>query len=246
MPRLKINEVQTISNILLDLYSIDDVEELERSFITDIRTLVPYDQGSFQTLDQNSEEMLVSDTVFVNVKEELAYLFDNIKSENDYLKHLFYYKNSIVYVETDLLSDDVRKNTEFYKVFFEPQSLEYSAGIILIKDRNNLGVVSLFRSKDWGDFNEKEVFILDIFKSHLANMIKNCLSVSDKRIDLDDEMLTAREKEIMNLLVKGYTNEEIANMLYITVSTTKKHVYNIFNKYGVNSRMALIKTLHSK
>ena len=58
------------------------------------------------------------------------------------------------------------------------------------------------------------------------------------------ERLTTREKEILELIMKGYSNEEIAEKLFITVSTTKKHVYHIFSKYGVNNRMSLIKLLH--
>lgn len=246
MPYLKSNEIQTISDILLDLYSIKNLKELKKGFLASIKTLVPYDQSSFQTFELGDENMLVDDAVFADVDEGLRNLFDDINSEKDYLKNLFHSKASIVYVETDILSHHVRKNARFYKAFMEPQGLVYSAGIILIKDRNDLGVISLFRSEYWGDFNEKEVFILDLFKSHLANMVMDLISPRPDELPLDNEDLTAREKEIAQLLLKGYTNEEIANMLYITVSTTKKHVYHIFHKYGVNNRMALIKKLHCR
>lgn len=208
--------------------------------------LVPYDQSSFQTFALNNDNMIVDEAVFVDVDENMIPLFNDINSETDYLKNLFNHKNSIVYVETDILNQNVRKNAGFYKTFLKPQNLEYSCGIVLIKDRKNLGIVSLFRSEYWGDFDEKEVFILDILKSHLANMVINCMLAGEKPIHIDNELLTAREKEITELILKGYTNEEIADTLYITVSTTKKHVYNIFNKYGVNNRMSLIKTLHYK
>ena len=246
MPNIKSNEVKTISDILLDLYSIDDPKELKKNFLTDIKMLVPYDQSSFQTFALNNDNMIVDEAVFVDVDENMIPLFNDINSETDYLKNLFNHKNSIVYVETDILNQNVRKNAGFYKTFLKPQNLEYSCGIVLIKDRKNLGIVSLFRSEYWGDFDEKEVFILDILKSHLANMVINCMLAGEKPIHIDNELLTAREKEITELILKGYTNEEIADTLSITVSTTKKHVYNIFNKYGVNNRMSLIKTLHYK
>ncbi len=246
MTNLKSNEIQIISDILLDLYSIRNLRKLKECFLASIKTLVPYDQSSFQTLQLGNKDMLVNDAVFANVDEKMRYLFDDINSENDYLKNLFHYKSSIIYVETDILSHHVRKNAAFYKAFMEPQGLIYSAGIILIKDGNDLGVVSLFRGEYWGDFNEKEVFILDLLKSHLANMVMNRVLAKPELESVDNDKLTAREREITELILKGYTNEEIANMLYISISTTKKHVYNIFNKYGVNSRMALIKMLHSQ
>ncbi|MCU7378091.1 LuxR C-terminal-related transcriptional regulator [Clostridiales Family XIII bacterium ASD5510] len=70
------------------------------------------------------------------------------------------------------------------------------------------------------------------------------VSRQEERITRYSDRLTSREKEILELIVQGYSNEEIAEKLFITVSTTKKHVYNIFSKYDVNNRMSLIKLLH--
>ncbi len=52
--------------------------------------------------------------------------------------------------------------------------------------------------------------------------------------------LSAREQDIFNLIIQGLSNMEIANALYITESTVKFHVGNIFKKTGLNSRLALI------
>lgn len=48
--------------------------------------------------------------------------------------------------------------------------------------------------------------------------------------------LTKRESEISFLINKGCSNREIGELLYISEVTVKKHVYNIFNKCGVNRR----------
>jgi ATP/maltotriose-dependent transcriptional regulator MalT len=48
--------------------------------------------------------------------------------------------------------------------------------------------------------------------------------------------LTPRESEVHELLAQGLTNEQIANQLYISVSTTKVHVKHIYAKLGVRSR----------
>jgi two-component system, NarL family, response regulator LiaR len=51
-----------------------------------------------------------------------------------------------------------------------------------------------------------------------------------------DYDLTAREKEILKLMVDGLPNTEIANNLGVSPSTAKFHVSNILSKLGVTSR----------
>ncbi len=49
--------------------------------------------------------------------------------------------------------------------------------------------------------------------------------------------LSAREEEVCELLAQGRTNQEIATMLFISLSTTKVHVKHILEKLGVRSRV---------
>jgi DNA-binding NarL/FixJ family response regulator len=48
--------------------------------------------------------------------------------------------------------------------------------------------------------------------------------------------LSAREQEVCELLAEGRTNQEIATMLFISLSTTKVHVKHILEKLSVRSR----------
>ena len=48
--------------------------------------------------------------------------------------------------------------------------------------------------------------------------------------------LTAREQEVLALMVEGLTNPEIAERLYLSRSTVKVHVSNILGKLAVSSR----------
>jgi NarL family two-component system response regulator LiaR len=61
-----------------------------------------------------------------------------------------------------------------------------------------------------------------------------------RRSDLQDYDLTAREQEVLALMVEGLSNAEIAERLVITVSTVKFHVRGILGKLGVNSRSEAI------
>jgi DNA-binding NarL/FixJ family response regulator len=48
--------------------------------------------------------------------------------------------------------------------------------------------------------------------------------------------LSAREKQILGLVVMGYMNSEIASQLFVAESTVKSHLSSVFGKLGVRSR----------
>lgn len=50
------------------------------------------------------------------------------------------------------------------------------------------------------------------------------------------ELLSAREKEILHLLDKGFRYKEIADTLFISQETVRTHIRNIYLKLEVNSR----------
>jgi DNA-binding CsgD family transcriptional regulator/predicted lipid carrier protein YhbT len=61
-----------------------------------------------------------------------------------------------------------------------------------------------------------------------------------------DDQLTTREREIAGLILDGLTNVEIANELYVSEITVKKHVSSIYRKLAVKGRGQLIKLLVGK
>ncbi|HJT55856.1 MAG TPA: LuxR C-terminal-related transcriptional regulator, partial [Ktedonobacteraceae bacterium] len=59
------------------------------------------------------------------------------------------------------------------------------------------------------------------------------------------EPLTAREREVLRLLVQGLPNSAIAQELVITVGTVKRHVNSIYGKLAVNSRTQPVARAHA-
>ena len=48
--------------------------------------------------------------------------------------------------------------------------------------------------------------------------------------------LSKRESEVLELLTKGLSNQEIADQLFISLPTVKTHLSNIYDKLGVSRR----------
>ncbi len=51
--------------------------------------------------------------------------------------------------------------------------------------------------------------------------------------------ITSREKEIIELMLKGYNNQQIGKTLFISAKTVKNHIYSIYRKTQVQNRMQL-------
>ena len=60
------------------------------------------------------------------------------------------------------------------------------------------------------------------------------------KLQLQSLKLTTREFEILELIAEGCSNAEIASRLYLSVSTIKTHVSNLYQKLDVNSRFKAI------
>ncbi|MBI9046055.1 MAG: hypothetical protein JEZ06_16300 [Anaerolineaceae bacterium] len=54
------------------------------------------------------------------------------------------------------------------------------------------------------------------------------------------EPLSNRELEVLQLITEGHSNQEIADILYLSLHTVKGHARNIFSKLGVKNRLQAV------
>jgi DNA-binding CsgD family transcriptional regulator len=66
--------------------------------------------------------------------------------------------------------------------------------------------------------------------------VARLLAMLDQAERPDSLALTPREREVLNYIARGLSNEEIAAELVISFGTAKRHVHNIFEKLGVHNR----------
>lgn len=74
-----------------------------------------------------------------------------------------------------------------------------------------------------------------VLESQVASKIMNRFR-QPKQESAAHEQLTEREMEVLRLIAKGKSNQEVADELYIGIKTVKFHVTNILAKLGVEDR----------
>ena len=86
--------------------------------------------------------------------------------------------------------------------------------------------------------------------SHLNGLYKadsGDILFNGKSIYAKDYNLTSREAQILKLITEGYSNNEIANELFVSINTTKAHVASILQKLEVDDRLqAALKALKER
>lgn len=164
-----------------------------------------------------------------------------------------YSGKNIVYRETDIISDEMRVKTEYYQKVYKPNNWHYSLQMIMAKDKEFLGVVTLYRNIGKDDFSHDDVFLVDTLKDHLAYRLwqhkQNRMQFGEKlTVSAATEKfgLTRQEHNILHLLMEGKDNSFICEYLSISINTLKKHILNIYRKLGIRNRVQLFKKIREK
>ncbi len=110
----------------------------------------------------------------------------------------------------------------------------------ILKDADHKEFVRIIRSAFTGE---------SIASPFLANLTPRILLKLRDPSKLDAEIekkieerfsLTTREKEILGMLLKGKSNKEISDLMFVSTETVKTHLQNIYRKLGVRSRMEVL------
>lgn len=104
---------------------------------------------------------------------------------------------------------------------------------------------------DYSDRQPTPYFVLDTRGKkrldYLNKMIASFGIAQDKNAGENRmHLLSKRERDVIELLIKGHTNSEIAAELYLSEATVKKHVFHIFRKFQVNNRVGLMNQIRDR
>jgi len=110
----------------------------------------------------------------------------------------------------------------------------------LIRDALQAGAIGYLFKKIAADDLAKAIRAAKAGLSTYAPEVTKILIQSVQQPTAAFQSLTAREQEVLALIVKGMSNHEIATQLVISLSTAKTHVSKILSKLGLANRTEII------
>ena len=248
MRTLETNDWILLNSVIYKIYTMDNLNEMREQFLEQIKMLIDFDCADFHLASPDGSNRLTSPVLF-NLEKDMSTLYDEI----DYSRGILYSGKTLIYRETDIMTDEKRKETEYYKKVYQPNRWHYSLQMVLARNKEFVGVVTFYRTIGKDDFAYDDIFILDILKDHLAYRLYQHKKSGDLLGDkltitaaVEKYNITRREQTILKLLMEGRDNADICDVLTITENTLKKHILNIYRKLGINNRVSLFKMIKER
>jgi DNA-binding CsgD family transcriptional regulator len=225
-----------------------------------LRRLVPFDYsvifaycGDARPIDLYDDFPTAKRRIFVTKYQEGPYMLDPffLASKTDLEPGLYRLKD---------LAPDRFYQSEYFRSYYVQTGLsEEMCYFVALPDAVNV-VVSLMRADPTPAFNTREFNKLQSARPIVrAAVERNWLELnrrfSDGATDGDQgdlqqyidyafrnfgrSILTPRERDVVEYVLKGYSSEAIGNILEIATGTVRIHRKNIYAKLGINSQGAL-------
>lgn len=246
-----------ILDIMDDLINTSDVI-FQQQVLSSLDKYFGFNQANFWICDSEN-----------NLKNPIM-LNGNEKAMDDYLKNYYHmdflipqkvknllFKKRVIRI-TDILTPSTYEKSEFYNSFMKKYGIYHMVGIYLHDGKKLLGLIDFTRSKSDKPFSNSDVRCLEIISRYLSQKTKNFLQSKEihsinqhlastpqnlNKIQ-DEKKLTNKEIEVLELVMKGHSNTEIADCLFVSTNTIKKHLQSIYRKCNVSNRTSLCYSIH--
>lgn len=246
MSYLSDKEWRTLNQIIFRIYECNTYEAFAKTLYKHLCPFLNYTKGMLVCVTEENGDFVRSDPYMFAIPSEnplaISPAISNRLRANEFLRAPW----SSVFRNTDMSTPNETDNLETYKKFWESQNIHHGLHIALVYDDTPLGVCNFYRPKTMENFTQREVFILEQLMNHLALKLyrlkrfpKNTTGSPHLNHSFK-KLFTDRELEILEHLNIGKSSAEMCAELFISESTLRKHLYNIFRKTGVKNRAQLV------
>ncbi len=249
--KLSENDWMFITQLIYRLNRIDDLSSFCFTFLQQIRVLIPYSESRFYRVRREAGSLHPFSRICVSSEGGLPHKEYDISKYDCFWSEYLYAPWSTVFRHSDTAFGETFEETELYKNVYKPQNIHHAVKTVLILDDKLLGITAFFRPKSEPDFSARDVYILNVLKDHLALKFNQLTGGSSdvevmhrEQKTVSDRIaarysLTSREHEILGMILGDSGDSDISDILHISPSTLKKHIYNIYQKTNVKNRMQL-------
>lgn len=207
------------------------LETLER-----LAQLVPCDAAGYSEMDQVNRRVLAY--VGTDGSDGGEDMYWQIADEHPLCRYELANGDWSARRLSDVIAFSRLVHTRVYAEWFRPVGVVAELGFGIARSRRQTRNFVLSRTS--GDFTDRDVAVAQRIAPQLARIYEMTqlrrVAVTDDPSDLD--RLTTRESEILDLVAAGLTNAGIAERLWISPGTVKKHLDNVYSKLGVANRTA--------
>jgi DNA-binding CsgD family transcriptional regulator len=142
---------------------------------------------------------------------------------------------------SDFLTRRELHRSQLYNEWFRPYGVEHELELAIPSPQwHTRTFIWDRRGRASTDFTERDRLVLDLLKPQLTRLSEQSAARKRAATDGDAVLLTAREREVLSWVAKGKTNPQIAELLWLSPATVRKHLENVYGKLGVSTRTAAV------
>ncbi|MDO4965897.1 MAG: LuxR C-terminal-related transcriptional regulator [Lachnospiraceae bacterium] len=248
MDRSEKKDWVVLNNIIYKIHTTDNFDEMRICLLDQLRLIIDYDSADFFIASNMADKMICNPVKF-NCDVDLSEMYEEERLSG---KAAFRGKSSILR-ETDIMPEEERFQTDYYKNVYKPNNWHFALQIIIARNNKFLGIITFYRTIGKEDFDQNDLFMLDILKNHLEYRLEKYLSGIEstaEKLTISEASerfdLSKREETVLRELMLGKEGNVICDELFITTNTLKKHILNIYRKLGVKNRVQLFKMIKER
>lgn len=233
METLKASDLRAAFSFIEEAWAHAGEQPFQLETVEALARLIPCDFIGYAELDRIGHREID----YVGTDSSESVLFWEIVDEHPLCRHQLAYGDFAATRLSDLMTRRRLLASRIYAEWFRPAGIEAELEIGIVASRSVTRNFVLDRTS--GDFSARDRAMLELLRPHLARIYEmTAMRRAGVAKDEELERLSTREREVLELVSAGLTNAAIAERLWISPGTVKKHLENIYAKLGVAGRTA--------
>ncbi|MGH2456856.1 MAG: helix-turn-helix transcriptional regulator [Candidatus Limnocylindria bacterium] len=244
--RLRRADYEAVLSFLVDVSELELHEPYPVELFTRLQSLVPCDELIYQDVDPSEQRFWAIAGIGPDGDddEEERYWAAGPCPISD---HRVRTHDLAAVRMSDIISPRRYHELPIFREYFGPAGVDSILDVGLTVASQRFRSFVFFRRRGARDFSDRDRAVLDVLRPHFSVLEERPvrrLRLSGAMRSLDPGQatvaggLTAREREIVQLVAEGKTNAQIAAQLWVAPSTVKKHLEHVYEKLGVGRRTA--------